>query len=102
MEAFSFTHNQGYLAHGHRQPCSDLEMNAVECLEAYGTHKGVQKCWKYMEDFNECKQSSIRLMRRIIMREERAKQVLKGERKPSEFWGPKYSYDSFYTDTFTP
>lgn len=95
-------HSQGLQADGRRQPCSDLELNTVECFEAYGVTKGMTKCVQYMEDLQECRFFKYRQLRFQAMKIERQKQILKGQRKLSEMYMPSYSYDSYFTDVFTP
>jgi hypothetical protein len=34
--------------------CANYEMNAIECLEAYGYYRGERYCRDYMEDWDEC------------------------------------------------
>lgn len=31
-----------------------MEMNMMDCLEAYGAEKGARMCKDLIEDFNEC------------------------------------------------
>ena len=44
----------GVMTHQCRKECRDFEMNAVECLEAYGAVKGKVKCQDYLDDLKEC------------------------------------------------
>lgn len=37
-----------------KMPCSDFQMNSIECVEAYGAVRGRRVCRKYLEDFAEC------------------------------------------------
>ncbi len=37
----------------HRE-CGDLEMDAIECLEAYGATRGKKICDNYIRDYQEC------------------------------------------------
>lgn len=48
-----YYNNQQQLAF-HRPRCADLEMNAIECLEAYGAHRGRLICEDYLTDMLEC------------------------------------------------
>lgn len=34
--------------------CGDLELDALECLEAYGARRGTALCASYVSDFREC------------------------------------------------
>ena len=34
--------------------CGELEMNALECLEAYGLRRGHKLCSNFVNDFREC------------------------------------------------
>lgn len=99
-----FAHNQGIQGDGRRSKCSELELNTVECLEAYGMTKGATKCAQYMEDLNECRYQRIRLARFFAMRRERQRQVLRGERKLQDYYAErtKYDYDAYFSDVFTP
>lgn len=87
---------------GRRDYCADLELNAAECLEAFGVNKGYDKCVKYMEDLNECKLSSISNARVIIMNLERAKKVATGQIPLKEAFAKPYSYDSYVDGCFLP
>lgn len=39
---------------GERSKCSDFELNAKECLEAYGAVRGARYCKDFLEDWYEC------------------------------------------------
>ena len=40
---------------GNAKPrCGDFQLNAVECLEAYGAKRGRRLCRPYLEDYVEC------------------------------------------------
>lgn len=95
-------HGQGSMADGRRYACSDLELNAMECMEAYGTIKGMTRCRPFFDDLHECRTQFYKKLRHKIMKQERLKQVLSGERKWSERYGHEYAYDSFFNNTFTP
>lgn len=101
-ELQALANHQGLQGDGRKLACSEIEMNTVECLEAYGVTKGMTKCAQYMEDLRECRYSRYRQLRYTAMKLERQKQILKGERKPSEMFMPSYSYDAYFTDVFTP
>lgn len=34
--------------------CADFEMRLMNCFEAYGYPKGIEKCEAYYDDFKEC------------------------------------------------
>lgn len=34
--------------------CADMEMNVMDCLEAYGIERGMKKCKILIDDFQEC------------------------------------------------
>ncbi|GFG29276.1 hypothetical protein Cfor_03217 [Coptotermes formosanus] len=34
--------------------CEELEMRVMNCLEAYGTYRGMKKCKDLVDDFREC------------------------------------------------
>lgn len=38
----------------HYDKCGAMEMRMMECMEAYGLHKGLDKCGALYEDFKEC------------------------------------------------
>jgi NADH dehydrogenase (ubiquinone) Fe-S protein 5 len=40
--------------HQHYDKCGKLEMQMMECLEAYGMEMGKNKCRAVIEDFQEC------------------------------------------------
>lgn len=101
-EVTSQIHGQQPLSNGRRQPCMDMELNAAECIEAYGINKGMDLCFKFLEDLSECRHGRLRGMRTRIMKEERLKKVIKGEIPFSKRWGTQYPYDAFVTGTFLP
>ena len=89
--------------------CANMEMMMLNCLEQYGYNRGTKMCGGYIADLEECRlhnfevlvmlDSSVRIlrascylvginyspsfqrMRNSIMREERRRQNLAGERK---------------------
>lgn len=101
-ELTTLVNGQGPYSHARKMPCSDIEMNTVECLEAYGVIKGKERCAKYIEDLFECKQARLRKMRAYAMRLERAKKVVKGDIPWEKRWGQPYPYESFVAGTFIP
>lgn len=103
FEVMSAIHQQGaYQFDRRRFPCSDLELNAYECLEAYGLSKGYFMCHKYLDDLDECKHKYVTFYRNRIIREERYRKILNGEIKWKDRMGAPYNYDSFIYGTFTP
>lgn len=34
--------------------CGELELDALECLEAYGARRGRKLCTTYIDDYKEC------------------------------------------------
>lgn len=95
-------HGQGVNTLGYRMPCGDIELNAMECLEAYGAVKGQQRCKDFLDDLHECRHQGLRKMRWYAMRLERNKQVITGQRSLANKEGPKYAYDAFYETAFSP
>lgn len=68
-------------------PCAKLEMKALECFEAYGVAKGLEKCDTLIQDFTECTTQRKQNQRILAMRMERNKQYRNGERTSED----KYS-----------
>lgn len=101
-EMTSLIHWQGPGVQGRSLPCSDFELNAVECLEAHGSIHGSQKCAKLLEDFHECKYGTISKLRQYVLKIERAKKVAKGQIPWEKRWGNPYPYDSYTAGTFIP
>ena len=60
--------------------CADIEMKAVECMEAYGMDRGLQKCTDLLADFRECLNRDKQIRRLETMRNERNRQYWDGER----------------------
>lgn len=50
----------------HRE-CGDLEMDAIECLEAYGATRGKKICDKYILDYKECFYQFIQVFRLFLI-----------------------------------
>ena len=94
-----------------QRECGDLEMDALECMNTYGFLRGNKLCTSYVQDYRECVRqlaqvsvippafqspvlninsfitTPIRQVQRVaIMKRERVKQVLRGERKMSEIY----------------
>lgn len=43
-----------YREFGRRHRCANLELNAMECLEAYGYYRGERYCRDFIQDWDEC------------------------------------------------
>lgn len=43
--------------------CAEMEMDMMDCLEAYGMGKGAKKCKNLIADFQECVGMKKQLMR---------------------------------------
>ncbi|CAH1109725.1 unnamed protein product [Psylliodes chrysocephalus] len=71
--------------------CADLELQALDCLEAYGLDRGIKKCDLLLQDFTECSLRIKQMNRMFAMRNERHRQYFAGERSKEEKWaaGPK-------------
>lgn len=114
-----FYENSQFRSRGRLPKCADFELNAFECMEAYGYYRGERYCKTYLDDFEECLTSlkQVRLtfavmkisnpaflsrqMRRVeLMQIERYKQVKNGERGLSDFWGPNPPRDSYIYGPF--
>lgn len=93
---------QGTFMDGRKLPCADFELNAAECLEAYGIVRGTGKCAKFMEDLKECRYLWNTKMRYVIMKHERMKQIVTGEKPISERKGAPYPHESFVIGSFNP
>jgi NADH dehydrogenase (ubiquinone) Fe-S protein 5 len=50
----------------HYDKCGQFELDAIECLEAYGQDRGKVKCRDLMEDFHECLTMTKRTMRAAV------------------------------------
>lgn len=60
--------------------CAQYELQYVDCLEAYGYHKGKKECRLILEDMYECAIKIKRLRRIEAMKQERLRQYQNGER----------------------
>lgn len=38
----------------HYDKCGPMELRMMECMEAYGLHRGLEKCGALYDDFKEC------------------------------------------------
>lgn len=34
--------------------CGDLELDTLECMQAYGRRRGIKLCKNFLEDYREC------------------------------------------------
>lgn len=93
---------QGINIDGRRVKCADFEINAVECLEAYGMIKGSSQCRKYIEDLMECQSNVLSNYRIKSMFIEKMKQIGKGERSWADRHGPKYPANGYIDGHFVP
>lgn len=75
--------------------CAELEMNLMECLEAYGKERGTQKCKDYIQDFKECSNRELQTRRAMAMRYERQRQYYTGERKEADRYAPAPPPESY-------
>lgn len=101
-DALPFMHAQMPTMDGRRGACSDVELNCMECLEAYGAIKGMHKCAKYIEDLQECKYMKLQQARAKAMWKERMKQVAYGKRAPKDYFVEPVPYDAYVYGTFWP
>lgn len=60
--------------------CAHYELQLIDCLEAYGYHRGKEKCRLILSDMYECAMKNKRLRRVYAMQEERDRQFKNGER----------------------
>ncbi|KAL1501990.1 hypothetical protein ABEB36_007206 [Hypothenemus hampei] len=67
-------------------PCADLELKALDCLEAYGFSKGLQQCQQQLKDFEECIMKIKQFKRLDAMEKERQRQYKSGERSKEEIY----------------
>lgn len=75
--------------------CADLEMKAIDCLEAYGLYRGVNKCKDIIDDYKECALRGKQENRIIAMRMERQRQYWMGERSKEDRYAEPPKVDSF-------
>lgn len=74
--------------------CADIEMQLVECMEAYGLTRSQQKCDTIMKDFRECTVREKQIKRYVAMRDERHRQYKAGERTKDNLYEPPPAPDS--------
>lgn len=56
----------GMLNHQHFGQCSKMELDAMECLEAYGLIRGTKKCNLLLEDYYECHSRAKQISRIVV------------------------------------
>ena len=99
-ELFGYNfHSQSRTA-GHRSCCADMELNAYECLEAYGGTRGAIVCKTLLDDYHECVSGFKSIRRAEEIHKERIRQVARGEKPITQFWGPKMPNDSYVPPPF--
>ncbi|XP_051176323.1 uncharacterized protein LOC127291299 [Leptopilina boulardi] len=69
--------------------CMQFEINAANCLEAYGKHHVRGKCADFILDLRECTFRNKQNMRVFLMKQERMRQYRAGERKTQFQPGPE-------------
>lgn len=75
--------------------CADFELNAMECIEAYGKDLGRIKCEQLIKDFKECSLREKQRKRFFTMRFERHRQYWMGERSKEDRYSDPPAYDSY-------
>ncbi|KAH0817791.1 NADH dehydrogenase [ubiquinone] iron-sulfur protein 5 [Tenebrio molitor] len=75
--------------------CADMEMRALDCLEAYGLDRGVKKCETLITDFQECALRKKEMGRIVAMHHERRRQYNAGERSKEDRYAPPPKPESF-------
>lgn len=83
------------VSHQWYSPCADMELKVLDCLEAYGLDRGIQKCDVLIEDFNECALKTKQFKRIVAMRIERQRQYLKSERSKEDHYAKGPAPDSY-------
>ena len=101
-EMVGYLDNNQYRYKGEKPRCGEMELNALECLESYGWSRGERYCKDYMDDFSECVSQRKTMRRIMLMRRERIRQTVNGDRKPSEYWGYLPNRDSYIRNSFQP
>uniref|UniRef100_A0A0K8TPV2 Putative ubiquinone oxidoreductase n=1 Tax=Tabanus bromius TaxID=304241 RepID=A0A0K8TPV2_TABBR len=81
--------------HQQYDKCGELEMDMMDCLEAYGLERGKRKCADLISDFQECVGMKKQLLRFHTMRMERHRQWFKGERSNEEHYAPPPRVDAY-------
>lgn len=73
--------------------CANLELKAMECLEAHGFTKGMDSCKNLLDDFRECVYQDVQDRRLFAMWDERDRQYKAGQRK--EHYAPPPKEETF-------
>ncbi|XP_055589635.1 uncharacterized protein LOC129741852 [Uranotaenia lowii] len=81
--------------HQQYDKCGELEMASIDCLEAYGTVRGAEKCADILADFKECAAMTKQIARFRAMRLERHRQALLGDRKWEEYYAKPPRVDAY-------
>lgn len=98
----------------HYDKCGPMELRMMECMEAYGLQRGLEKCGALYDDFKECFTQQKQRQRFMVspwrfeaillilnnlpfqaMRAERHRQWLQGERSSAEHYAPAPRVDSY-------
>ncbi|KAK9497237.1 hypothetical protein O3M35_004594 [Rhynocoris fuscipes] len=75
--------------------CAGLEMKTMNCFEAYGHLRALEKCSDLMEDYKECFLMQKQAKRYQDMRIERYRQYFTGKRSKDELFAEGPALDSF-------
>nr|CAI5835761.1 unnamed protein product [Callosobruchus analis] len=86
---------QALVSHQWYGECADMEMKALDCMEAYGLDRGLKKCELLIKDFQECALKTKQKNRLYAMRLERHRQHFTGERSKGEKWAQAPPADSY-------
>lgn len=73
--------------------CAQYELQYVDCMEAYGYHRGKKQCRLLLEDMYECAMKIKRIRRVEAMHAERKRQYKNGER--DKLWAETPPLDQF-------
>ncbi|XP_072755409.1 NADH dehydrogenase [ubiquinone] iron-sulfur protein 5 [Anoplolepis gracilipes] len=73
--------------------CAQYELQYMDCMEAYGYHKGKKQCRLILDDMYECVMKIKRLRRIEVMQKERYRQYKNGERE--KLWAETPPLDLF-------
>lgn len=73
--------------------CAQYELHYVDCMEAYGYHRGKKECRMILNDMYECVMKIKRIRRVEAMQEERYRQYKNGER--DKIWAETPPLDLF-------
>ncbi|XP_029170469.1 NADH dehydrogenase [ubiquinone] iron-sulfur protein 5 [Nylanderia fulva] len=73
--------------------CAQYELQYVDCMEAYGGHRGQKQCRLILEDMYECAMRNKRIRRIEMMHQERRRQYKNGEKE--KLWAETPPLDLF-------